>query len=155
MAGAANPEPPSPNPRQAASDHLRHAQALHSEGRIEAALAEARQAVERDAGYVEAWTYLGTTLVTRRLAYEEGLRSLEHALELTPDDAGVNYSLGWCYEFVAYRLEKQATQPYRDPLDLYRLAAQRLQRCIDLDPEPGLREDAEDLLASIEARLDA
>ena len=63
------------------------------------------------------------------------------------------YSLGWCYEFVAYRLEKQATPPYRDPFELYELAAATLQRCIDLDPEPGLKADAQDLLDSIEARI--
>ncbi len=65
----------------------------------------------------------------------------------------MHYSLGWCYEFVAYRLEKQATPPYRDPVELYELAAATLQRCIDLDPEPGLKADAQDLLDSIEARI--
>ena len=133
---------------------LRRAQALHSEGRIQEALAAAREALERRPGYVEALTYLGTTLVTRRLEFQEGLSALEEAARLAPEDAGVNYSLGWCYEFVAYRLEKQGRTPYRDPLELYRLAAERLRRCIELDPEPGLKEDAEDLLASIEPRLE-
>jgi tetratricopeptide (TPR) repeat protein len=137
-----------------AREHLRRAQELHTQGSIDAALQEARSAIEAWPKFVEAWMYYGTTLITRRLAFPDGLAALEQALDLAPDDPGVNYSLGWCYEFVAYRLEKQSTQPYRDPLELYRLAAQYLQRCIDLNPEQGLQDDAQDLLTSIEARLD-
>jgi tetratricopeptide (TPR) repeat protein len=133
---------------------LKRAQELHSEGHIDEALASARAAIEAQDDYVEAWMYLGTTLITRRLAFAEGLSALEHALTLAPLDAGVVYSMGWCYEFVAYRLEKQATKPYRDPLELYRLAADCLRRCIALNPEQGLKEDAADLLDSIEARLE-
>jgi tetratricopeptide (TPR) repeat protein len=136
-----------------APDLLARAQALHSEGKIEAALASAQQALAADPSYVPAMSYLGTTLVTRRLAFPEGLEVLERAKALAPDDPGIAYSLGWCYEFVAYRLEKQGRMPYRDPVELYELAALELQRCIDLQPEDKLREDAEDLLSSIEARL--
>ena len=71
-----------------------------------------------------------------------------------PDDAGIVYGLGWCFEFVAYRLQKMPGRPYRDPIQLYQKAAALLQRCIDLNPEKGLRDDAADLLASIEARLE-
>ncbi|HLF71453.1 MAG TPA: hypothetical protein VI759_04810 [Dehalococcoidia bacterium] len=133
---------------------LRKGRFLHGRGRVDDAIFMARQALARDPDYVDALSYVGTTLVTRRLSYQEGLDLLERALELAPDDPGVNYSLGWCYEFVAYRLEKQATKPYRDPLDLYRLAAERLQRTIDLNPEQKLREDAEDLLTSVKERLE-
>ena len=133
---------------------LKQAQEAHSAGRIEQALAEARRAVELDSDCVAAWSYLGTTLITRRLEYAEGLSALERAALLAPDDPGVNYSLGWCYEFVAYRLERQIGRPYRDPIELYELAARYLQRCIDLEPEEGLREDAEDLLHSIRDRLE-
>jgi tetratricopeptide (TPR) repeat protein len=133
--------------------HLRQAQELHSRGDIDTALREANAAIEANPEFAEARMYLGTTLVTRRLAFPDGLAALERALELAPDDPGVNYSLGWCYEFVAYRLEKQSTRPYREPLELYRLAAEYLQRCIDLNPEQGLKDDAQDLLDSIEARL--
>jgi hypothetical protein len=98
--------------------------------------------------------YLGTTLITRRLAFAEGLAALERAYEMAPDDPGVAYSMGWCYEFVAYRLEKQATKPYRDPIELYRLAADRLRHCIELDPEQGLKDDAQDLLDSIEPKIE-
>jgi tetratricopeptide (TPR) repeat protein len=137
-----------------AAQHLKRAHILHSNHRIDEAITEARAALDFDSGYTEALTYLGTTLITRRLDFRGGLVYLEKAAQLAPDDAGVHYSLGWCYEFVAYRLEKQATSAYRDPIELYELGAAELQRCIDLDPEAGLKADAEDLLESIQARLE-
>ena len=137
-----------------AAELLARAQELHSQGNIDDALVTARSAIEAQPDHVEAWMYLGTTLITRRLAFVEGLSSLEHASALAPDDPGVAYSMGWCYEFVAYRLEKQAMKPFRDPIELYELAAERLRHCIALDPEPGLQEDAHDLLVGIEDRLE-
>lgn len=133
---------------------LMQAHELHKDN-VDAALETARRALDIDPAYVDAWSYLGTTLVTRKLAFEEGLAALERAAALAPDDAGIVYGLGWCYEFVAYRLERQPGPPYRDPTDLYKLAAAHLQRCIDLNPEQGLLEDAEDLRAAIEVRLEA
>lgn len=137
----------------AASELLAEAQAAHAAGKIDAAIASARQALNLNPGFIAALTYLGTTLATRKLAFAEGLAMLEKAVALAPEDAGAHYSLGWCYEFVAYRLEKQITKPYRSPTQLYVLAAEELRRCIGLEPEQGLLEDAQDLLASIEARL--
>ena len=134
---------------------LMQAHELHSQRRIDEALATAREAIGLRPDYVDAWSFLGTTLVTRKLAFAEGLSALEQAESLASEDAGIVYGLGWCYEFIAYRLEHQSGAPYRDPTELYRLAAQKLQRCIDLNPEQGLREDAEDLLAAIEVRLEA
>jgi tetratricopeptide (TPR) repeat protein len=138
-----------------ARDLLMQAHALHAEGDIDKAIASARSALELDPGYVDALSYLGTTLITRKLAFGNGLEALERAAELAPDDAGIVYGLGWCYEFVAYRLEHQAGAPYRDPTELYRLAAAQLQRCIDLNPEQGLLDDAADLRDAIEVRLEA
>ena len=138
-----------------AKAQLLRAHELHAERRIDDAIAAARRAIELQPDYVDAWSYLGTTLITRKLAFAAGLEALEQAAALAPDDAGIVYGLGWCYEFVAYRLEHTAGAPYRDPTELYRLAAGQLQRCIDLDPEQGLREDAEDLRAAIEVRLEA
>ncbi len=132
---------------------LREAKGLHAAGRIDDAVAAARSALAADARLADAWVYLGTTLITRRLAFAEGLAALERARDLAPDDPGVWYSLGWCYEFVAYRLEKEATRPYRDPVQLYELGAEALQRCIDLEPEPGLKDDAEKLRYTIVDRL--
>lgn len=134
---------------------LMQAHQLHADRRIDDALDAARRAIELDPDYVDAWSYLGTTLITRKLAFPEGLEALEKAASLAPDDAGIVYGLGWCYEFVAYRLERQPDPPYRDPTDLYHRAAEQLQRCIDLNPEQGLREDAADLRAAIEVRLEA
>lgn len=142
------------DPHTLAREHLRNAHALHEQRRVNDAIAEARLAIEAWPEYVDGWSYLGTTLITRRLAFADGLVALERAYELAPDDAGIVYGLGWCYEFVAYRLQHAGGMPYRDPIELYHLAAQILQRCIDLKPEKGLREDAEDLLASIESRLE-
>jgi tetratricopeptide (TPR) repeat protein len=132
---------------------LLRAQALHAAGDINGAIELAHQALTRDRHNIDTLVYLGTTLVTRRLAFEDGLALLERAYEDAPRDPAVNYSLGWCYEFVAYRLEKDARRPYRDPVELYELAAMHLQRCIDLDAEQGLKEDAQDLLDSILNRL--
>src|SRR5215217_5701026 len=95
-----------------ADELLKQAQADHAAGRIGEAIEKARRAVGLDPGSIPALIYLGTTLITRRLAFEEGLDLLERALSLAPDDPGVNYTLGWCYEFVAYRLEKTAGKPY-------------------------------------------
>jgi tetratricopeptide (TPR) repeat protein len=133
---------------------LAQAQELHTQGRIGDALETARQALEAQPDYVEAWMYYGTTLITRWLAFPDGLEALERAYELAPDDPGVAYSMGWCYEFVAYRLQKQSTKPYRDPIELYRLAADRLRHCIELDPEQALKDDAQDLLDSIEPKIE-
>jgi Flp pilus assembly protein TadD len=138
--------------KTAASEKLREAQALHSQGRIAEAVAAAREALQLSPGFWQAWMYLGTTLATRLLRFEEGLSALEKAQELAPDDDGLQYSLGWTYEFVAYRLSKQATRPYRDPEDLFELAMEHLRRCIEITDDQGLKEDAQDLLASIEAR---
>lgn len=137
-----------------AADFLKQAQELHTAGRIDDAIAAARRGIETQPTHVESWMYLGTTVITRRLSFADGLEALERAYDLAPDDPGVAYSMGWCYEFVAYRLEKQATKPYRDPIELYRLAAERLLHCIALNPEQGLKDDARDLLDSIEARLE-
>ena len=131
---------------------LRRAQQLHSDGKIAEALEAARQAVSIAPQFFEAWMYLGTTLVTRLLQFRQGLEALERAQTLAPDDDGLQYSLGWCYEFVAYRLTKQATKPYREPEELFDLAMAHLKRCIEITNDQGLKEDAQDLLASIEAR---
>ena len=136
-----------------AREALRHAQGLHGNGQIDDALNEARRAIAIAPAYVEALTYLGTTLITRRLAFADGLELLERAAELAAADASVHYSLGWCYEFVAYRLEKASGRPYRDPYELYELAAAELQRCLGSGPDKGMRDDAQDLLDSIERRL--
>lgn len=139
---------------ETARAYLMQAHGLLSDRRVDDALQAAREAIATHPAYVDAWSFLGTTLVTRKLYFKEGLEALERAVALAPEDAGIVYGLGWCYEFIAYRLEKGATTLDRDPLELYRLAAECLQRCIDLDPEQALQDDALDLLTAIEVRLE-
>ena len=143
-----------PDEPETPADYLKRAQRLHGEGRIDAAIADARAALQIDPDYVPALSYLGTTLITRKLAFPDGLQLLEHARDVARDDPGIAYSLGWCYEFVAYRLEKLGRTPYRDPYELYELAVGELERCLTLSPEDKLREDAEDLLDATRARIE-
>lgn len=122
--------------------------ARHERGDIAGALAEARQALELAPAFADARAYLGATLVTRAGRYEEGLAELERAKELAPDDPALFYTLGWCYEFVAHRLTRRP-RPGLTPEELYRKAEGYLRRCLELQPEGKLRDDAADLLATI------
>src|SRR3972149_6732582 len=102
---------------------LRRAQGLHADGKVDEAIAEARRALALAPDYVNALTYLGTTLVTRRLAYQEGLDLLQPAAAPAPGER-------------------------------YQRASWQRRRCIDLNPEVGLKEDAEDLLAAVRQRIE-
>jgi len=133
-----------------ARERLREAMARHERGDIGGALAEARRAIELAPGFADARSYLGSTLVTRRGDYRRGLEELERAAQLAPDDPAVQYTLGWCYEFVAHRIARRRERyPNLDPDELYRKAEQALRRCLELDPPGKLKGDAQDLLASI------
>ncbi len=132
--------------------------ALHEAGDIDAALAEARAALELAPDFTDARSYLGLTLVTRAGRYAEGLAELERARETAEEDAALQYTLGWCYEFVAYRVSRRpkasakggsASGRRLDADDLYRKAEASLRRCLELHPEGKIKDDAEDLLASI------
>ncbi len=122
--------------------------ALHEQGDIAAALAEARQALELAPDYADARSYLGSTLVTRRGRYAEGLAELERARDAAPDDPAIYYTLGWCYEFAAHGISRRP-RPNLDPQELYSKAEAYLRRCLELRPEGKLKDDAQDLLASI------
>ena len=127
---------------------LREAMARHERNDIAGALAEARRAIEAAPGFADAHAYIGSTLVQRLGRYAEGLAELERASELAPGDAAVHYTLGWCCEFVAYRVSRKP-QAGLDPEDLYARAERELRRCLELQPEGKLKDDAQDLLASI------
>jgi tetratricopeptide (TPR) repeat protein len=115
------------------------------------ALRLAREAVAADPGFAEAHEYLGTTLVTRLRRFSEGIAELERGLALAPDSASLLYALGWCCEFAANALRRDPAR--RDEAErLYDRAAAYLRRCLEQNPQGKLREDAEDLLAIIEAR---
>lgn len=140
--------PASSSPPQAARDLLREAMARHERGDIAGALEEARRALKLAPDYADARSYLGSTLVTRGRRYGEGLAELERAREAAPDDPAIYYTLGWCYEFVAHRVSRRPTPDF-NPDDLYGKAEAYLRRCLELNPEGKLKDDAEDLLSSI------
>jgi len=123
--------------------------ALHARDEIDAAVAAARQIVERAPDFCEAHAYLGNTLVARQRRFADGLAALERAAALCPDDAAILYTLGWCREFVANALEKPRAphQPVaQDAAALYAATTEVLKRALTLDAEPGLRGDIEDIL---------
>ena len=139
-----------PTPKTA-RERLRAAMARHGEGDIEGALAEARAALELAPEFADTRSYLGSTLITKQGRYAEGLAELERAREAAMDDPALHYTLGWCYEFVAYRLarRRQASAGGLEPADLYRKAEASLRRCLELRPEAKLKDDAKDLLSAI------
>ena len=138
-------ETPTP---QAARDSLKAAMALHAQGDIDGALAEARNAIEAAPEFSEAHAYLGSTLITRKGRFAEGLEALARAEAAAPDDATLQYTLGWCCEFVAHRVSRRP-QPGLDPDELYQRAEAHLRRCLELRPDVKIRDDAKDLLATI------
>ena len=132
---------------------LQRAMALHSRGDIDEALGSAREAIARDAGYGEAYAYLGNTLVTRKRRFADGLAALERAVELRPDDATTWYTLGWCREFVANALArpKGAHQSVAQDADaIYASAREAMLHALTLEPDDALRGDIEDILEVIE-----
>jgi tetratricopeptide (TPR) repeat protein len=122
--------------------------ALHERSDIAGAIAEARRALELAPDYADARSYLGSTLVQRLGRYDEGLAELERAKEAAPDDAAIYYTLGWCCEFVAHGVSRKP-KPGLDPAELYTKAEHYLRRCLELHPDGKLKDDAQDLLASI------
>jgi len=133
---------------QAARDSLKTAMALHTDGDIDGALAEAQDAIEAAPQYADAHSYLGSTLITRKGRFVEGLDALSQAEAAAPDDATLQYTLGWCCEFVAHRISRRP-QPALDPDELYQRAEAHLRRCLELNPDAKIRDDAKDLLATI------
>jgi len=133
---------------QQAREHLQAALRLHADGDIAAALAEARRAIEFAPDFADAHSYVGSTLITRKGNFAVGLTALAQAERLAPDDPALQYTLGWCCEFVAHRVSRRP-QPELDPDDLYERAERHLRRCLELHPNATMRDDAKDLLSSI------
>ena len=122
--------------------------ALHEQGNIEEAIEEARRALDVAPDFADALSYIGSTLITRKGQYAEGLGELKKALTAAPDDPSIHYTAGWCNEFVAHRVSRRP-QPGLDPAELYARAEQQLRRCLDLNPDGKIRDDAKDLLSSV------
>lgn len=114
-----------------------------------------RQALEHDPGFVEALEHLSTSLITRRAQYSEGLELIERAVSARPDDAGIWYALGWCYEFAAHEVSRRPARSTLDARELYERAAEGFHRCLALQPDGKLQGDAEDLLDHVENELAA
>lgn len=114
----------------------------------------ARAAVAADPDHVEALELLGTMLVTRRRAFDEGLETLERMIALRDGDAGLWYTVGWCYEFAAHESRRRPSRaPSTPPRSLYERAAEAFRTCLSLNPEGKLEGDAEDLLDHVENEL--
>jgi len=113
----------------------------------------AQRAIEIEPTYVEALEHVGTLLVTRRQRYGEGLEHVERAVAARTEDAGLWYSLGWCYEFAAHEITRRGGDDSLDPRALYERAAEAFRRCLSLQPEGKLQGDAEDLLDHVENEL--
>jgi tetratricopeptide (TPR) repeat protein len=133
---------------EAAHQLWREALALHEHDDIEAALSKAREALDLAPAFADARSYLGSTLVQRRGRFSEGLAELERAKDDAPDDPAIWYTLGWCCEFVAHRVSRRPSAGL-DAAELYSKAEQCLRRCLELHPQGKLKDDAQDLLASI------
>ncbi len=122
--------------------------ALHEQGDIDGAIAEARKALEVEPGFADALSYLGSTLITRKGKFTEGLGEMEKAVTAAPDDPSVHYTAGWCCEFVSHRLRRRPVAGL-DADELYRQAERHLRRCLELWQDGKMRDDAKDLLSSI------
>ncbi|MEX2445981.1 MAG: hypothetical protein WD734_01470 [Dehalococcoidia bacterium] len=136
-------------PSDEARDALRQAMTLHARGKVDDALRQAEHVVERWPDYGQALSYLGQTLVTRKRRFAEGLAVLDRAVAAAEEDPYVQYTAGWCREFVADAIDrpKGAHQPVEEqPPTLYAQARAHMLRALELDPDDQLRGDVEDIL---------
>jgi len=133
---------------------LREAMQRHAQREIDAAIAIAKRAVALAPGFAEGHAYLGNTLVTRKRRFADGLAALRDAVELSPDDATILYTTGWCEEYVANALERPR-QPHQavdeGAAELYQAARVHFLRALAAGPDDQLRGDIEDMLDVVAA----
>lgn len=132
---------------------FRDALAAHAARDTSRTIALTREVIAIEPSHVAALEHLATVLVTRKAAYEEGLALIERAAAARSDDAGLWYSLGWCYEFAAHEIRRHKRDTSLDPTTLYERAAEGFRRCLELHPDGKLQGDAEDLLDHVENEL--
>ncbi len=113
----------------------------------------ARRALDLDPDHAAALEHLATLLITRKGAYAEGLALIDRAVSAHPDDAGMWYAAGWCYEFAAHEIRRRPAGSGLDAKTLYEHAADAFRRCLALRPGGKLADDAEDLLDHVENEL--
>ena len=137
-----------------ADDALAEARRLHTAGDIAGGYTAAKLALTLDPNHAGSLEFLATALVARRHQYDEGLALIDRAVEVAPDDAGVWYARGWCYEFAAHELQRRPDQDSPlEPMALYDAAAESFRRCLALHPDGKLLDDAQDLLEHVENEL--
>lgn len=78
---------------------------------------------------------------------------IDRAAAARPEDAGIWYAVGWCYEFAAHEIRRRPTGSHLDAKALYVHAADAFRRCLALHPSGKLVGDAEDLLDHVENEL--
>ena len=125
----------------------------HASGDVRAGLQLARRALELDPENVSAIEHVANVLVTRQHRYPEGLALIDQTIRLQPNDAGLWYAHGWCYEFAAHELRRRPTASELDPRGLFEVAAESFRRCLDLGADGKLADDAADLLDHVENAL--
>lgn len=135
---------------------LLRAMELQAEERIDDALSEARRAVELDPASADALSYLGSTLVTRKRRYREGLDALERARDLAPDDPWTRFTLGWCYELIAHDLPRGRPVPRGVPSieELKQRATLELRAALEAGADEGLADDIKKLLDRLGEYID-
>lgn len=136
-----------------ADEKFREALAAHAARDTARTIALTRDVLAIEPAHTPALEHLATVLITRRAAYDEGLALIERAVEARPDDAGLWYALGWCYEFAAHEIQRRGGGEALDPRMLYERSAGGFRRCLSLHPDGKLQGDAEDLLDHVENQL--
>jgi hypothetical protein len=97
--------------------------------------------------------FLALALVARRRAFAEGLSFADAAVAARPEDAGLWYSRGWCYEFAAHEVRRRGGTAEMSTQELYETARDSFERCLALHPDGKLAGDAEDLLDHVDNEL--
>ncbi len=133
---------------------LAEARRLHAAGDVAAGYETAQLALALDPNHIGALEFLATALVVRKHQYAEGLALIDRAVVSAPNDAGVWYAHGWCYEFAAHELQRRPKQDsVLEHVVLYTTAAESFRKCLALDPDGKLLDDAQDLLEHVENEL--